>query len=100
MITARGRISSGSWGWTSAPTTISSNPSRRAKSWQDTGRAAAHRPEDAPGRQIFSYDNLMVNLDEYTVSVGGHRVPLTKKETEILCDLPSTGTRCFPGQPA
>lgn len=51
--------------------------------------------EDAPGRQIFSYDNLMVNLDEYTVSVGGHRVPLTKKETEILWTLAVNRNKVF-----
>jgi DNA-binding response OmpR family regulator len=51
--------------------------------------------DDASGRQIFSYDSLTVNLDEYAVTVGGKPVPLTKKETEILWTLATNRNKVF-----
>ena len=37
--------------------------------------------------QIFSYDNLQINLADYTVSIDNKVLSLTKKEIEILWTL-------------
>ena len=36
--------------------------------------------------QVFSYDNLQINLADYTVSIDNKVLSLTKKEIEILYD--------------
>ena len=43
----------------------------------------------------FVYDNLSVNLEDYTVKIGGDSVPLTKKEIEILWTLAVDRNRVF-----
>lgn len=45
--------------------------------------------------QVYTYDNLTVNLDEYIVTVGGTHIPLTKKETEILYTLATNKNKVF-----
>lgn len=45
--------------------------------------------------QIFTYDNLVVNLDDYTVTVDGHAVMLTKKELELLWTLANSKGHVF-----
>jgi DNA-binding response OmpR family regulator len=40
--------------------------------------------DEVSSKQLFSYDNLEINLDNYTVSVGGENIPLTKKEIELF----------------
>lgn len=42
---------------------------------------------DEQKQQVFSYDNLSINLEDYTVTVDEHPVSLTKKEIEILWTL-------------
>lgn len=37
--------------------------------------------------QVFSYDNLQINLADYTVSIDNKVLSLTKKEIEILWTL-------------
>lgn len=51
--------------------------------------------KDAPGGQVFSWDGLRVDLDEYAVSVDGKPVPLTRKETEILWTLATNRNKVF-----
>ena len=51
--------------------------------------------DSAKGSQVFTYDNLTVNLDEYIVTVGGEHIPLTKKETEILYTLATNKNKVF-----
>jgi len=45
--------------------------------------------------QIFSYGNLMINLDEYISQIGETKIALTKKETEILWTLATNKNRVF-----
>ena len=45
--------------------------------------------------QVYTFDNLTVNLDEYIVTVGGAHIPLTKKETEILYTLATNKNKVF-----
>lgn len=51
--------------------------------------------EDPQKKQVFSYSGLTIDLDEYEVSVGENKVPLTKKETEILWTLATNKNKVF-----
>ena len=46
-------------------------------------------------QQIFAYDNLKINLDDYTASVDNKVLPLTKKEIEILWTLATYKDKVF-----
>lgn len=46
-------------------------------------------------RHIFTYANLTINLNEYTVTVSGIRVQLTKKEIELLWTLATNSKKVF-----
>ncbi len=50
---------------------------------------------DTTARQVFTYDNLTVDLDDYEVSVGGEKLRLTKKEVEILWTLATNAGKVF-----
>lgn len=45
--------------------------------------------------QVFHYENLKVNLDEYVTEIDGVRIPLTKKETELLWTLGINKNKVF-----
>lgn len=45
--------------------------------------------------KIFTYGNLELNLENYTVEIGGAPVRLTKKEIEILWTLASNANKVF-----
>lgn len=47
------------------------------------------------GRQLFHYDNLSINLDEYITEISGIKIALTKKETEILWMLATNKNKVF-----
>lgn len=47
------------------------------------------------GSQIFTLDNLTVNLEEYTVTVNGTPIMLTKKEIELLWTLSTNTNKVF-----
>lgn len=51
--------------------------------------------EDAKKRRIFSFSNLIINLDEYIVIIDNKNVLLTKKETEILWTLATNRNKVF-----
>lgn len=46
-------------------------------------------------QQIFAYDNLKINLDDYTAAVDDKVLPLTKKEIEILWTLATYKDKVF-----
>lgn len=46
-------------------------------------------------QQIFVYDNLKINLDDYTAAVDDKILPLTKKEIEILWTLATYKDKVF-----
>jgi DNA-binding response OmpR family regulator len=60
-------------------------------------RAVLRRIEsDETGtKQIFAYDNLRINLDNYTVTIDGENISLTKKEIEILWTFATNKNRVF-----
>lgn len=45
--------------------------------------------------QTLSFDNLTVNLDDFSAKIDGHFIPLTKKEIEILWTLAKTTNKVF-----
>lgn len=49
--------------------------------------------EKAPN--IFSYDNLTININDYSVLIDKATVPLTKKEFELLWTLASNNSKAF-----
>ena len=51
--------------------------------------------EDTQKRQIFTFSNLTIDLDEYIVFIGESRVQLTKKEIEILWTLAVSRNKVF-----
>jgi len=51
--------------------------------------------EEAQKKQVFAFKSLMVDLDEYIVTVGGKKVLLTKKEIEILWTLATNKNKVF-----
>ncbi|HPE15802.1 MAG TPA: response regulator transcription factor [Oscillospiraceae bacterium] len=51
--------------------------------------------EDVQKKQLFSFSNLTVDLDEYAVTIGDAHVRLTKKETELLWTLATNRNKVF-----
>lgn len=60
-------------------------------------RAIMRRVEGSDGRtaQVFEYDNLIINLDDYSVLINSQSIPLTKKEIEILWTLAVNKNKVF-----
>lgn len=51
--------------------------------------------EETGNRQLFTYANLTVDLDEYAVTVDGSRIQTTKKEVEIIWTLAKNMNKVF-----
>lgn len=51
--------------------------------------------EDNTKLQVFSYEGLMISLDEYITEIDGVRISLTKKETELLWTLATNKNKVF-----
>lgn len=51
--------------------------------------------EEKSNRNMYSYDNLLIDLDKYAVTVGGSEVALTKKEVELLWTLAKNSSKVF-----
>lgn len=51
--------------------------------------------DDDREAQVFTYESLTVNLNEYITELGGVRIPLTKKETELLWTLGTNKNKVF-----
>nr|WP_300090985.1 response regulator transcription factor [Sedimentibacter sp.] len=51
--------------------------------------------DDKKAIQIFSYDNLKINMNDYIVTIDNKNVSLTKKEIEILWTLVSNRNKVF-----
>ncbi|NCB47883.1 response regulator transcription factor, partial [bacterium] len=51
--------------------------------------------EKAGSKQVFTYDNLKINLDNYTLSIGNENVSLTKKEIELLWTFATNKNKVF-----
>lgn len=51
--------------------------------------------EDGSEGKVIKLDNLEINLDEYSVSIGGENIKLTKKEIETMWTLAGNPNRVF-----
>lgn len=51
--------------------------------------------ENAGQAEVFAYDNLIIRLDSFSVSIGGEDLPLTKKEIELLWLMATHQNRVF-----
>lgn len=51
--------------------------------------------EEKTAHNIYRYNNLMIDLDKYAVTVNGSEVPLTKKEVELLWTLAKNSSKVF-----
>jgi DNA-binding response OmpR family regulator len=51
--------------------------------------------EDDTQAQVFAFEGLMVNLDEYITQINGVKIALTKKETELLWTLGTNKNKVF-----
>lgn len=51
--------------------------------------------EDEQKQQTYSYGNLKVKLDDYTVTIDNQNVSLTKKEIELLWTLATNKNKVF-----
>ncbi len=51
--------------------------------------------DEAPSKNLFSFSDLTIDLDEYAVTIGGKKVSLTKKEIEILWTLATNRNKAF-----
>lgn len=52
-------------------------------------------PGNETEAQVFQYEGLRVNLDQYVTEIDGSRIPLTKKETELLWTLGTNKNKVF-----
>ena len=50
---------------------------------------------DEKVKQIFKYDNININLEDYTLTIDNENISLTKKEIEIFWTLANNKNRVF-----
>lgn len=53
------------------------------------------QPSEDNKKQVFTYSNLVINLDQYTASIDDQPVSLTKKELEIFWTLATNRNSVF-----
>ena len=53
------------------------------------------RPEEEDTNNVLRVNNMVVNLEEYSFSVDGKKVPLTKKEIETMWTLAGNPNKVF-----
>jgi len=51
--------------------------------------------EEIKKQNVFSFDNLTINMDDYIVTIDEKIIPLTKKEIEILWTLSTNRNKVF-----
>lgn len=51
--------------------------------------------KDEQKQQIYSFDNLSINMDDYIVTINNKNVSLTKKEIELLWILSTNNNKVF-----
>jgi len=56
-------------------------------------RRITHREEEK--QNIFLYDNLKINIDDYLVTINNKSISLTKKEIELLWTLSTNKNKVF-----
>lgn len=52
-------------------------------------------PDEKKNNQVFTHENLKINMNDYTVTINDKNVSLTKKEIEILWTLAINKNKVF-----
>lgn len=58
-------------------------------------RRMAKKPQEETAKNILTVSNLVINLDEYALSIGGQKMSMTKKEIETMWTLASNPNKVF-----
>lgn len=58
-------------------------------------RRAPEKQNSVQSDKMLSIANLVVNMDEYTTSINGNKIPLTKKEIETMWILGQNPNKVF-----
>lgn len=58
-------------------------------------RRMAKKPQEETAKNILTISNLVINLDEYALSIGGQKMSMTKKEIETMWTLASNPNKVF-----
>lgn len=58
-------------------------------------RRALEKQNNMQSDKMLSIANLIVNMDEYTTSINGNKIPLTKKEIETMWILGQNPNKVF-----
>jgi len=58
-------------------------------------RIAKATTKDSSSENVISVGNLDINLDEYTLHIGGSKIALTKKEIETMWTLATNPNKVF-----
>lgn len=58
-------------------------------------RMETGKPQTEKSGKIIRVDNLEINLDEYSLSIGGEKIALTKKEIETMWILVENPNKVF-----
>lgn len=58
-------------------------------------RRMVKKPQENTSKNILIVANLMINLDEYALSIDGQRMTMTKKEIETMWTLASNPNKVF-----
>jgi DNA-binding response OmpR family regulator len=51
--------------------------------------------KEAASDNLLKLSNLEINLEEYTLHIGGHKIALTKKEIETMWTLATNPNKVF-----
>lgn len=58
-------------------------------------RRMSKKTQEPASKNTLSVANLTINLDEYTLSIGGQKMPMTKKEIETMWTLAGNPNKVF-----
>lgn len=58
-------------------------------------RRMVKKPQESTSKNVLIVANLMINLDEYALSIDGQRMTMTKKEIETMWTLASNPNKVF-----
>ncbi len=58
-------------------------------------RRMVKKPQENTSKNVLVVANLMINLDEYALSIDGQRMTMTKKEIETMWTLASNPNKVF-----
>lgn len=58
-------------------------------------RRMAKKPQEEASKNVLAVGNLVINLEEYTLTIDGQKMSMTKKEIETMWTLASNPNKVF-----